>query len=131
MKDLFAGKKLGFYVTLALAVLAVITAFVYLGMYNGTNYMSRQAFFLLLAGAVLAVVLAFLGQGKFSPAVLFGAAVLALMFFVYYIYFFVSSVLTGIQYTVFPVEFVTCVVLFGLLLVGSIVNVFLPQVEEK
>ena len=65
MKKLLGNKSYGYYITLALSVLSVVTAVVYLVMYNGSRYMSAPAAILSILCAVAAVGLGFVrGGGK-------------------------------------------------------------------
>ena len=48
----------------------------------------------------------------------------------YDIYFYISSVATGIQFSGFPLEFFVNAVLYGLSLVLSIACVFMRQTAE-
>ena len=131
MKNLFAGKKIGFWFTLITAALFLISAIVYLAIYNGTNYLSMQAFWLLIGGAIVSVGMLFLNLERFAPALQFGVAVLALCWYIYYIYFFISSAIYGIQYSGLPVAFFVNVIFLALALIASIVNCFLPHKAEE
>lgn len=131
MKEFFANKKYGFYVTLATILLAIVTLIVYVSIYSSTRYMSWEAFWIILVGAVLSVVLILLKQYRFAPALLLTANFVGMLFFIYHIYFFVSSAVVGIQFSGFPPEFFVNIVFYVLTLVVSIAAVFLPQAEEK
>lgn len=131
MKEYFADKKTGFYVTLAAALISIITLIVYAVGYGRTRYMSWEAFWIVLIGIVVAAALVALKLYRFAPAVLFGANTLALCFFAYHIYFFVSSVVYGIQFSAFPPEFIASVVMFVLAIISSIVAIFMKQTDGK
>ena len=131
MNGYFSDKKYGFFVTLCLTLLAIVTAIVYATTYGDTRYMAWPAFFILLIGAAVAIALIVFKQYRFAPSVLLCAVFVALLLFIYHIYFFISSVLVGIQYSAFPPEFIANVVLLAVSLVISVVNIFLPQAEEK
>ena len=62
---------------------------------------------------------------------LFAGMTLSLLFYVYYIYFYISSVVTGIQFSGFPLEFYVNVVLYVASLVLSIACVFMRQTAEE
>ena len=131
MKKLFENKAYGYYITLLLSVLSVVTAFVYLAMYNGSRYMSMPAAILPIVGGVAAVLLGFVrGGGKCANAILALCDYAALLFYIYGIYFYVSVVLVGIQASSFNSQFVTCTILFVGLLVANLINVFLKQEKE-
>ena len=131
MKTLLGNKSYGYYITLALSVLSVVTAVVYLVMYNGSRYMSAPAAILPILGAVAAVGLGFVrGGGKAANAVLALCDFVALLFYIYGIYFYVSVVMVGIQASSFNSQFVICTVLFVVLLIANLINVFLKQEKE-
>ena len=131
MKKLLENKSYGYYVTLALSVLSVVVAVVYMVMYNGSRYMSMPAAVLPIIGAVAAVGLGFVrGGGKCANVVLALCDFVALLFYVYGIYFYVSVVLVGIQASSFNSQFVICTSLFVALLIANLVNVFLKQEKE-
>ena len=131
MKKLLGNKSYGYYITLALSVLSVVTAVVYLVMYNGSRYMSAPAAILPILGAVAAVGLGFVrGGGKAANAVLALCDFVALLFYIYGIYFYVSVVMVGIQASSFNSQFVICTVLFVVLLIANLINVFLKQEKE-
>ena len=131
MKKLFENKAYGYYVTLLLSVLSVATAVVYLAMYSGSRYMSTPAAILPIVGAVAAVILGFVrGGGYFANAILALCDFVALLFYIYGIYFYVSIVLVGIQASSFNSQFVICTILFAGLLIANLINVFLKQEKE-
>ena len=131
MKKLLENKSYGYYVTLVLSVLSVVIAVVYAVMYNGSRYMSVPAAILPIVGAVAAVGLGFVpGGAKAAHAVLALCDFVALLFYIYGIYFYVSVVLVGIQASSFNGQFVTCTGAFVGLLIANLVNVFLKQVKE-
>lgn len=131
MKNIMANKPLGFRVTLVAAALSLVTALVYLAIYSSSRYMSWQAFGIMIAGVVLSVVLIALKQERFAPSMLLVCDFLSLLFYVYYIYFYISSVVTGIQFSGFPLEFYVNVVLYVASLVLSIACVFMRQTAEE
>lgn len=124
------GKSYGFYVTLVLTALTVVTAVIYAALYNGSRYMSWPTVWIMIAGAAIALALPLAGQARWSNAVLALADFVAFLLYVYYIYFYVSVVMVGIQAKTFSWQFILCTVLFAALLVLNIVNVFLKQVRE-
>ena len=128
MKGLQGGK---FYVTLIAMIVAVATAAVYAVCYSATRYMSWAAFAILLVGVVLALALLALKMVDITPWLLLGTGVVGTMFFVYYIYFFISSVAVGIQFSGFPPEFFAVVILFALTVLTAAVAIFVPQSKVK
>ena len=131
MNNFMANKTLGFRVTLVTMVLSLVTALVYLAIYSSSRYMSWQAFGTMVAGVVVAAALIALKQVRFAPSALLLGDFLSLLFYVYYIYFYISSVATGIQFSGFPLEFFVNAVLYGLSLVLSIACVFMRQTAEE
>lgn len=124
------GKKPGFYVTLAAIVMSVMTAIIYALIYASTRYMSWEAFGILMGGAVLAAALVVLKLERFAPVVLLATSVIGCMFYVYDIYFFISSVAVGIQFSGFPPEFFVNIVAFVATIALSVASVFMPLDEE-
>ena len=131
MKNFLANKPLGFRVTLVATALSLVTALAYLVIYSSSRYMSWQAFGIMIAGVVLTVALIALKQERFAPSALLVGDFLALLFYGYYIYFYVSSVVTGIQFSGFPLEFFVNIVLYAASLVLSIACVFMRQTVEE
>lgn len=131
MKNFLANKPLGFRVTLVATALSLVTALVYLAIYSSSRYMSWQAFGIMIAGVVLTVALIALKQARFAPSALLAGDFLSLLFYVYYIYFYVSSVVTGIQFSGFPLEFFVNIALYAASLVLSIACVFMRQTVEE
>ena len=130
MKKRFQNKAPGFKVLLGAIAASAVTSAVYAAIYASTRFMSWAAFAFLLGGAAAGLCLVLFGLERFAPAALLVTSLVALMLHVYYIYFFISSVVTGIQFSGFPLDFYVNFVLYGITLVLSIVSVFMP-VEEK
>lgn len=128
---LLKDKSYGFYVTLVLIAASLIAAVVYAVLYNGSRYMSWPAAGIMLAGTAVALVLAFTKLAKWSCAVLALADFVGLLLYVYGIYFYVSIVMVGIQASTFNWQFKLCMVMFVVLLIANIVNVFLKQTKEE
>jgi hypothetical protein len=124
------NKSYGFYITLALIILSIISAIVYAIMYNGSRYMSWLAVGFMLGGAVISIILAFTKAAKWSCVTMALADFIALLLYVYEIYFYVSIVMVGIQASTFNSQFKVSVAIFIALLVANVVNVFLKQVKE-
>lgn len=131
MKNFLANKPLGFRVTLVATALSLVTALAYLAIYSSSRYMSWQAFGIMIAGVVLTVALIALKRERFAPSALLVGDFLSLLFYGYYIYFYVSSVVTGIQFSGFPLEFFVNIVLYAASLVLSIACVFMRQTVEE
>lgn len=130
MKNILANKPLGFRVTLTATALSLVTALVYLAIYSSSRYMSWQAFGIMVGGVVLTALLILCKQERFAPSMLLLGDFLSLLFYVYYIYFYISSVVTGIQFSGFPLEFFVNIALYLASLVLSIASVFMRQSAE-
>ncbi len=130
MKKLMQGKSRGFCLTLALIVLSIVMAVVYAVLYSKSSYMSWKAFWAIIIGAVLALALAFTKLAKWSNAVVALGDFLGLLLYVYGIYFYVSSVMVGIQGSRFSSQFMVVTVGLAALFVLNLINVFLRQVKE-
>lgn len=128
---LLKDKSYGFYVTLGLIVASLAVSLIYMALYNGSRYMSWSAVGIMLAGAAIALVLAFTKLAKWSCVVLALADFAGLLLYVYGIYFYVSIVMVGIQASTFNWQFQLCTVMFIVLLVANVVNVFLKQTKEE
>ena len=131
MSDVAVRRPLGFKVTLVTIAASVVTAIVYAIIYSSSRYMSWPAFGIMIAGAALAAVLIFLHKERFAPAVLLVCDYLSLLLYIYYIYFYISSVATGIQFSGFPLEFFVNAGLYAASLVLSVACVFMRQTNEK
>lgn len=131
MSDAMARRPLGFRVTLVTIAASVLTAAAYAFIYSSSRYMSWPAFGVMVAGAVLAAALIALHKERFAPAVLLVCDYLSLLLYIYYIYFYISSVATGIQFSGFPLEFFVNAGLYAASLVLSIASVFMRQTNEE
>lgn len=130
-KAFFKNKSFGFYVTLALIFATVVGSITYSVLYSGSRYMSWSATAVMLVGAAFSLALAFTKKAKWSCAVLALADFIALLLYVYGIYFYVSIVMVGIQASAFNWQFQLCTGIFAVLLAANLVNVFLKQVKEE
>lgn len=138
MKKIFSNKSYGFFVTIGLALLSIATMIVYLVSYKGviaTNstkeIFSWPAFIFLVVWLVAFVASLFVPQlAKYVHYVGGICLTLAACFFIYGIYFQVSVMAVGID-AKFDSKFFLNTIFFGLLWVGSLINVFLPQVKKE
>lgn len=130
MKGILAGKRSGFYVTLVLAVLSVVTAAIYANSYGKYASMSWPLFANLLIGAVIAVALAFIGKGKWAPWVQVATIFIAILLFITTQYSYVAVVMVGIDLNAFSSQFVTSAALLIVNLVIAIANIYLKQEVE-
>ena len=131
LKNLFSKKPVGFYVTLATIGLTLVTAVTYFLCYNNTDNFNNWAFIILLVSFVLAVVLVLLKQFKLVPYALGLLNYVAMLFFIYGIYYYVSVVLVGIDLDHFENEFFISTIAFAVLVVLSVIAIFMKQVKEE
>lgn len=132
IKNYLKTRSVGFWFSVAVILLSVITAAVYAASYAGTDNISWAAFALLLVGAAAGVVLIALKQGKFAPYVLALMAFAAFLCFVEGIYFYVSVVMVGIDIQDgFSAEFIVCALLFVLTFGLGVADIFLSQTKPE
>ncbi len=131
IKSYLKDKSIGFYASLSLLVLFFVTAIVYPICYAGTVHISWVSFGLLLAALAVGCVLMYKGWYLYVPVALGILGFLALLFYIYGIYYYVSIVLVGIDLTSVDFPFILCTVLYSLIFVVSIVNIFLPHSAKE
>ena len=123
IKGYFAGKKPGFYVTLAGTLLSLVLAVVYVifsGGGDGTSdNMSWPAFILLLVGVIGSVVLIAVKADGFAAAVNSIFHLISFGLYIYAIYMYVSAAMVGIDSTFTPSFFI----ITALYVIGLAVNV--------
>ena len=120
-----------FTATLIAAAVAAVTAAVYAIIYASTRFISWTAFGLLLGGAAVAGGMLAIRKYRFAPSLLLGTGMLAAAFYLYHIYFFISSVATGIQFSGFPPEFFINIVCFVLTIALAIAAIFTPMTARE
>ena len=138
MKKLFSNKAYGFYVTLGLALLSIVTMIVYMVSYKGviaTNSTKEiftwPAFIFLFVWIIPFVAsLFYKNLFKYANYIACISLTLAACFFIYGIYFQVSVMAVGID-AHFDATFFVNIILFIVLWVVSIANVFLPQMKKE
>lgn len=111
----------GFYAALALIVLNIVTAFVYVLCYNSSRYMSWFAFAILLVVAVAGVALYFTDKLNYFATVSFVGSLISIGAFVLSTFNYMVDAYVGIDVTSLSAGFISCVVLLVLLFVGSFV----------
>lgn len=132
VKKFFSGKGFGFYVTLAISLLFLITGCVYLSVYGKDlrDYSVWTTAFLFV-GFGLSVVLVALRQERWTPYVQGVFGMCALLAFIRKIYWYVSEVFVGIDEVAFNSKFIISTTLLAILFVVTIVNCFLPQNKKE
>lgn len=130
MNTVFQNKASGFRATLGCIVLSIVTVAAYATIYSGTRFISWAGFAIMLIGILAAAVLVLQKMHRFAPAVLLVGNFLGLLFHVHSIYFYISSVVAGIQFAGFPLDFYVNFILMGLSVALSVACIFMP-VDEK
>lgn len=131
IKDYIKDKAVGFWFSVALTALSLITAAVYAGCYAGTDDMSWVAFVLILLAGISGATLIALKQFKYAPYALAILIFLSLLFFIYGIYYYVSVVMVGIDLDSFDAKFIVCLILFLLSFALGIANLFIRQIKRE
>lgn len=132
MGQILKRKGLGFYLTMCLVVLSVVTAIAYVNSYaNYVGFMSWPAIWLLVGGAVAALALSFTGLNKFAPWVVMATVFTAALLYVKCLYSYVVVVLVGIDLNSFTPQFMLCSTLFVVSLLLSIINIYFKQEKEE
>lgn len=132
LKQNVSQKTYGFYVTLALAVLNIVTAILYASFYGKyVAYINWPAVYVMIIGSVASVVLSVFGLDDFATALLALVAFTGFLLYAMKIYGYIAVVLVGIDLTEFSPEFITLTVFFAICLVGGIANIFLKQKKTE
>ena len=130
--NVFKDRAYGFYISLLAIVLSLITAIVYVANYkNDVSFMSWLAFAMLLVGGIVGLVCAFFRIPELGQAVLGVTSLVALLFFVKFLYGYVAVVAVGIDVDGLEPRFIICSILFVLTLIASIVSIFAKQTIEQ
>lgn len=131
IKNFFADKRFGFYVTIAAVVLGIVTASVFASFYHDyPAYMSWPAFYLMLAGAAVSCILVLIKLDDYAPYAVALTNFIGLMLYIRHIYGYVAVVAIGIDITSVSAQFTVCTILFGLAFLVGLINIFLPQKKE-
>lgn len=121
-------KAYGFFVTLLVVALTLVTAFVYMQSYQKLEvYMSWPAVYAMAIGAGVALILSLIGLDDFGTGLLAAVNLIGLLLFAKVIYGYVVVVLVGIDMNTFDTKFIVCTALFAVSFIASLVNFFLPQ----
>ena len=132
VKNYFKKKSYGFYVTLAVIVMTIITMIVYSSSYGSIDrYMSWTAIWFMAIGLIVGLALSILNFGEWGAAVLGICNFIGLMQYITKIYNYVVVVLVGIDVNTLSSQFITCTVCFAILVVISIANIFFRQEKKK
>ena len=134
LKKITEGKKPGFYVSVAMSFLCLLTAIVYICCYQSEvdyHIINYWAFAFMLIGAIAGLAMLVFKLEKFVPYVVAGFSFLGLLFFIYGIYYYASVVFVDIDLHGFTAKDITCFILFIGTTVLGIVDIFLPQSVKK
>ncbi len=131
---IFSSK--GKIVSLISGALALLTAVVYLICYVGTKEFNLFAFLFVLVLAAVAAAELFFGErspwlAQIAPYVQFVCSLVALSFFIYSIYYYISVVLVGIDLDSFSAQFILSTLFFVLNAVMGGVNLFFSREEVR
>lgn len=107
-------KGKGFYFACFSALLCLATAIYYYVAYNGDQYYSSYVFYTLLAALPAAALMMLAKLDGFIPTVLTILSGVAILLFIYAMYWDVSVVLVGIDKTSFEPRFIACCILMVL-----------------
>lgn len=126
IKSFLKTRNIGFWITAAFSLTALITAIVYGACFSSTEDFSVTAC-VLTAISALFFGLSFTKYGGPVPYIQLSAILIAFGFYVYSVYYYVSVVLVGIDLDSFSPEFITCTVLYVVLIAAAAVSVFFKQ----
>lgn len=133
MKNFFQNKSVGYYVSVVTGVIALVAAIIYAVVYgnyrsnNNEPVISWVAFVLLLVCFVLPILGGILKLEKFSPYGVFACGLLALVFYIYHIYYHASVLFAGIEMQDNKSSFFLLTGIMVFVFVMTIVSFFLPQ----
>ncbi len=132
LKDYLKNKSYGFYVTLATIVLTIATIIVYASSYaSNDRYMSWLGVGFMIAGIIIGLVLSIFNFGQLGAAALGICNFVGLLQYVIKIYNYVVIVMVGIDINTLSSQFISCTVMFAILTVISIANIFFKQNKTK
>ncbi|MCR5078424.1 MAG: hypothetical protein K6B65_00645 [Bacilli bacterium] len=136
IKGFFQNKGVGYYVSVVTGVVALVVAIVYAVVYGGyrsnnnEGVISWAAFALLLVCFVLPIVAGFTKLEKYSPYGVFACGLLALVFYIYKIYYHASVLFAGIELQDNKSSFFLLSGMMVVVFLLTIVAFFLPQTKE-
>ncbi|MBQ2069516.1 MAG: hypothetical protein II467_01140 [Bacilli bacterium] len=136
MKSFFQNKGVGYYVSFVVGVIALVAAIIYAVVYGGyrsnnnEGVMSWAAFAMLLVCFALPILGGLFKLEKFAPYGVFAAGLLALVFYIYKIYYHASVLFAGIELQDNKSSFFFISGMMVVVFVLTIVAFFLPQNKE-
>lgn len=117
-------KGKGFFIACFSALLCLATAIYYYVSYNGDQYYASAVFYVLLAALPVTAVMLIARLDGFVPTVLTILSGVAILLYVYAMYWDISVVLVGIDKTAFEPRFIACCVLLLLCFIVSEVALY-------
>lgn len=131
IKHYLESKNYGFYVSLAVSLLMLISGIVYQALFGAARDYSVGVMVVMVIGFAFSVVLLVLKQDKLVPYALGIFALTGLLLFVSSIYLYVSEVMVGIDYEkALVTPFIAVTILYALTFVGALVNCWFPQLKK-
>ncbi len=126
----FKSRSYGFYVTLLVCVLSLVTVCIYASGFSGTKYMSWASFVLVIVGIAATLLLSIFKLEKWAPAVILLMTFISMLTFVYAIYLYVVTSVYAASVISFSAEFSATVIFYIISIVTGIANVFFKQSKE-
>lgn len=130
MKLNFNNKISGYYCSIALVALMLITAIVYSCGFSQSDSMSWWALVLLIAGIAAGIVLFLLDKMRYLPLLAFVINLLAAVCYGAGVFDYVFDAIVGIDVVGVSASFVVCTVLFGALVIFNILTLCMEQEER-
>lgn len=132
VKKYVKHKGIGFWFSVAVTLLSLVTAIVYVSCYAGTDNINWGAFALLLVSFVAGGALIALNRYKWAPYAQAVLVFVSLLLFIYGIYYYVSVVMVGIDADSFDASFIINAIFFIVTFGLSVANLFLnPEKSES
>lgn len=130
-KNFTDDKATGFWFTVAICALSLVTSVVYAACYARTDNINWLSFAFMLAAFLGAFFMTVLKQYKYTPYLQAVFTFVSLLLYIYGIYYYVSVVMVGIDLDHFEPPFFITVILFLTTFGLSVANVFLKQTKEN
>lgn len=131
LTEFIKTRSIGFYLTVVAALGSLIAIIIYPALFRNM-FWDVWALFFLIIGLVLAIVFVIAGFYKkglenWAPALIGAGAFLSLLFFLLVSYEIFVRKFGGFESIDFPAGYVFLLVLFGIIILLSIVSIFLKQ----
>lgn len=129
-KDFTKDKLPGFWVSVGVTLLSLITAITYIACYTNTDKMNYWGFAFLLIGAIATLVLGIFKKYTYIPYVLGFCSFMGLLFYIYAMYYYVSVVMVGIDLDHFEPQFIVCTIFIAITFIAGVVDIFMNQTKQ-